>query len=83
MEYLNTCERCFVLAIGDDYTDENLYEELPDSAITIKAGINKTLAKYHLESFKEVRGLLRKLAESNQRIKNKQKIKFLEKELTR
>lgn len=64
LEYLNTSEYDFVLAIGDDYSDEYLYEKLPDSAITIKAGINKTLAKYHLESFKEVRSLLKKLAGS-------------------
>jgi trehalose 6-phosphate synthase/phosphatase len=81
MEYLNTHEYSFVLAVGDDYTDEYLYEELPGSAITIKAGINKTLAKYNLESFKEVRGLLKKLAESNKEIKNKRSNKILEGEL--
>gem|GEM_PF-5329592 len=35
-----------------------LYNELPDYAITLKVGHSKTLAKYSLESFKEVRELL-------------------------
>jgi trehalose 6-phosphate synthase/phosphatase len=59
--YLQENPADFVLAIGDDYTDEHLYEELPEFAVTIKVGIDKTLAKYHLTSFREARVLLKEL----------------------
>jgi len=49
----------FVFAIGDDWTDEFMFEELPDSAITVKVGIQKTQAKYHIEGPKKVRELLK------------------------
>ena len=48
----------FILGIGDDYTDENLFEELPERAVTIKVGLVNTQAKYNVESFTEVRKLL-------------------------
>jgi len=51
----------FILGIGDDYTDENLFEELPEKAVTIKVGLVNTQAKYSVESFTEIRKLLRKL----------------------
>jgi trehalose 6-phosphate synthase/phosphatase len=51
----------FILGIGDDWTDEYLFEELPDSAITIKVGLRNTLAKYNVESFRDVRSLLQKM----------------------
>ncbi len=55
----------FILAIGDDYTDEYLYNDLPDYAFTLKVGHSKTLAKYSLESFKEARELLKDMSEVN------------------
>jgi trehalose 6-phosphate synthase/phosphatase len=51
----------FVMAIGDDWTDEYLFELLPDTAITIRVGIKKTHAIYNCESYKEVRKLLKQL----------------------
>jgi trehalose 6-phosphate synthase/phosphatase len=75
MNYLRRNNFDFVLAIGDDYSDEYLYEELPRWAFTIKAGINKTLAKYNLESFKEVRNLLKRIANAKQDNKDKNKEK--------
>ncbi|MFY0603482.1 MAG: bifunctional alpha,alpha-trehalose-phosphate synthase (UDP-forming)/trehalose-phosphatase [Flavobacteriaceae bacterium] len=51
----------YILAIGDDYTDEYMFEELPNSATTIKVGFIKTLAKYYVKSPKEVRAFLSKL----------------------
>ncbi|RDY61201.1 bifunctional alpha,alpha-trehalose-phosphate synthase (UDP-forming)/trehalose-phosphatase [Flagellimonas nanhaiensis] len=52
----------FVMAIGDDWTDEFMFQELPDSAITIKVGLKKTQAKYHVENTKRVRELLKRFA---------------------
>lgn len=54
----------FVFAIGDDWTDEFMFQELPDSAVTVKVGLKKTQARYHLEHTKKVRELLKHFAES-------------------
>lgn len=40
----------FILAIGDDRTDEDLFAVLPDSAFTIKVGSEMTMAKFNLKS---------------------------------
>ncbi|WP_430907355.1 bifunctional alpha,alpha-trehalose-phosphate synthase (UDP-forming)/trehalose-phosphatase [Maribacter sp. 2-571] len=48
----------FVFAIGDDWTDEFMFQELPDTAVTVKVGLQKTHAKYFLENTKQVRELL-------------------------
>ncbi|MEE9362123.1 MAG: bifunctional alpha,alpha-trehalose-phosphate synthase (UDP-forming)/trehalose-phosphatase [Cellulophaga sp.] len=48
----------FVFAIGDDWTDEYMFEELPKSAVTIKVGRQKTQAKYYVENIKKVRDIL-------------------------
>ena len=54
----------FVFAIGDDWTDEFMFQELPDSAITVKVGLKKTHAKYHVENTKRVRELLKQFVQS-------------------
>jgi trehalose 6-phosphate synthase/phosphatase len=51
----------FIIAIGDDKTDECMFKNLPIHAITIKVGTAPTVAKYRVGSFKEVRSLLNKL----------------------
>ena len=48
----------FVFAIGDDWTDEFMFQELPDTTVTVKVGLQKTQAKYHVEGTKKVRELL-------------------------
>lgn len=48
----------FVFAIGDDWTDEFMFQELPETAITVKVGRQKTQAKYYVDSIKNVRALL-------------------------
>lgn len=52
----------FIFAIGDDWTDEDLFRVTPDSAYTIKVGFSPTIAKYNVESCKEMRSLLKTLA---------------------
>lgn len=49
----------FVFAIGDDWTDEYMFQELPESTVTVKVGIQKTQAKYFIENTKKVRELLK------------------------
>lgn len=53
----------FVFAIGDDWTDEFMFQELPDSAVTVKVGLKKTQAKYHVENTKKVRDLLKRFVQ--------------------
>lgn len=52
-----------ILAIGDDWTDEYMFRELPKSAITIKVGLKNTAAAYNVESVAAVRSLLKALGE--------------------
>lgn len=48
----------FVFAIGDDWTDEFMFQELPDDTITVKVGRQKTQAKYFVDNIQGVRELL-------------------------
>ncbi|GAA0870884.1 bifunctional alpha,alpha-trehalose-phosphate synthase (UDP-forming)/trehalose-phosphatase [Gangjinia marincola] len=48
----------FIFAIGDDWTDEYTFEEMPDSAYTVKVGYVKTAAKYYVKDTVDVRDLL-------------------------
>ncbi|HET8854788.1 MAG TPA: bifunctional alpha,alpha-trehalose-phosphate synthase (UDP-forming)/trehalose-phosphatase, partial [Salinimicrobium sp.] len=48
----------FIFAIGDDWTDEYLFTELPDDTLTVKVGLKKTSAKYYLRATENVRELL-------------------------
>jgi trehalose 6-phosphate synthase/phosphatase len=48
----------FILAMGDDHTDEDIFKALPSNAITIKVGSNLSEAKFYLNDHSEVRKLL-------------------------
>jgi trehalose 6-phosphate synthase/phosphatase len=48
----------FVMAFGDDRTDEDTFEALPDSALTVKVGSGFSYAKFAVENNEEVRALL-------------------------
>tara|TARA_R110000796_G_scaffold35017_3_gene90134 strand:- start:104660 stop:106867 length:2208 start_codon:yes stop_codon:yes gene_type:complete len=50
----------FVFAIGDDWTDEFMFQELPESAVTVKVGHQKTQAKYYVDGIKNVRIILKR-----------------------
>ncbi len=52
----------FVFAMGDDWTDEFLFEALPEESFTVKIGYGLTKAKFRLENVNEARKLLRELA---------------------
>lgn len=51
----------FILCIGDDYTDEDMFEALPSTAYTIKVGRGRTAAKYRVSDVASVLHLLSKL----------------------
>jgi trehalose 6-phosphate synthase/phosphatase len=51
----------FVLAAGDDYTDEDLFAVLPADAYSIKVGYSISKARFNLDSVYELRLLLEEL----------------------
>jgi len=51
----------FILAIGDDVTDEDLFQALPANAWSIKVRPGVSAAKFNLDSPDEVRALLKEL----------------------
>jgi trehalose 6-phosphate synthase/phosphatase len=54
----------FVLAIGDDMTDEELFKVLPPTAYSLKVGRGRTQALYRLGSHRDVLKLLQKLTKA-------------------
>lgn len=64
LNWLNAKEWDFILAIGDDHTDEDTFKVLPDEAYTIRVGLVKTTARFNLVSVEEVRGLLKDLVQA-------------------
>jgi trehalose 6-phosphate synthase/phosphatase len=55
----------FVLAIGDDRTDEDMFEMASDQAWTIKVGRGSTRARFSVRGVKEVHDLLGRMAEAD------------------
>ena len=51
----------FILAVGDDWTDEFTFDAMPEGAFTIKVGTKTTKASYYIESVDQVRELLCRL----------------------
>jgi trehalose 6-phosphate synthase/phosphatase len=53
----------FIMAIGDDKTDEDLFRALPPEALTLKVGVAASLAKYNLKDPEQVAHLMNRLLE--------------------
>lgn len=57
----------FILAIGDDKTDEDIFRAMPENAYTIKVGTNISNAKFNLRRQKNLYDFFQEiLAENNQ-----------------
>jgi len=54
----------FILAIGDDWTDEDLFGALPQSAYSIKVAPRITKARFNVRTVDDVRALLNEFAEA-------------------
>ena len=63
LNYLHGKKTDFILALGDDYTDEDIFKVLPNTAFTIKVGNTVSAANFYLVDYKEVRQLLWALVE--------------------
>ncbi len=55
----------FILALGDDWTDEDMFKILPSSAYSIKVSYGPTQARFYLESPQATRALLAALAKAH------------------
>jgi trehalose 6-phosphate synthase/phosphatase len=64
LSWLANGEYDFILGIGDDTTDEDMFKSMPADAVTIRVGISATLAKYTLLSHGDVIELLHALIAS-------------------
>jgi len=53
----------FILAAGDDYTDEDMFSILPEHAYSIKVGYGISKARFNLDSVYGLRNLLEKMVE--------------------
>ncbi|MBN1223109.1 MAG: bifunctional alpha,alpha-trehalose-phosphate synthase (UDP-forming)/trehalose-phosphatase [Candidatus Aminicenantes bacterium] len=62
MPWLSQGDWDFILALGDDWTDEDLFKVLPKTAYSIKVNYGPTEARFFLDSPQSTRDLLRKLA---------------------
>ena len=48
----------FIMAMGDDWTDEYMFKELPEHTHTIKVGLKPTVAKHFIQGTDEVTEIL-------------------------
>lgn len=62
-EWLSGQNAEFVLGIGDDRTDEDMFRALLPSAYTVRVGVANTVANYYLVNHTAVRGLLREMGD--------------------
>lgn len=60
--WLSRSEWDFIFAVGDDWSDEELFSMLPEWAYSIKVGLDISHARYFLENEHEVRQLIEEMA---------------------
>ncbi|MCO4294411.1 bifunctional alpha,alpha-trehalose-phosphate synthase (UDP-forming)/trehalose-phosphatase [Solitalea sp. MAHUQ-68] len=58
----------FVMAIGDDFTDEDTFKALPKGSISIKVGGTSSEAAFYLHTPTDVRLLLKKLIKAKEKV---------------
>ncbi|MBN1129425.1 MAG: bifunctional alpha,alpha-trehalose-phosphate synthase (UDP-forming)/trehalose-phosphatase [Chitinispirillaceae bacterium] len=61
LKFISNTPYDFIMAIGDDRTDEDIFRSLPPEAITIKIGITTSLAKYNLANQGDVSHIIDRL----------------------
>jgi len=64
MNWIGRKQWDFILAVGDDLTDEDLFRELPERSYSIKVGLAPSRAKFRFKSQREVRPLLKSLRDA-------------------
>ncbi len=56
----------FIMAIGDDLTDEDMFAAIPESGFSIKVGLVPSIARFHLAGPEDVRRLVSQMAHANE-----------------
>ncbi|WP_295129243.1 bifunctional alpha,alpha-trehalose-phosphate synthase (UDP-forming)/trehalose-phosphatase [uncultured Chitinophaga sp.] len=64
LNWLRSPDYDYIMALGDDLTDEDIFKALPEEAITIKVGSYMSAARFYLRSHQEVRHVLKMLAKA-------------------
>jgi trehalose 6-phosphate synthase/phosphatase len=64
LHFLERDDWDLVVAIGDDATDEYMFQALPEDAVSIKVGVGTTDARYSIDGVRSVIRLLNLLVES-------------------
>jgi trehalose 6-phosphate synthase/phosphatase len=63
MSFLSRKPYDFILAMGDDWTDEEMFKVMPPGAFTVKIGIAPSHARFNLADFNGARTILREVSE--------------------
>ena len=58
LKILGSTKWDFIMAVGDDVTDEDLFAGLPEAALSIKVGLSPSKARFNVESYHDIRKLL-------------------------
>ena len=61
LHWINKGEYDFIMAIGDDLTDEDLFRAMPESAYSLKVGSDKSQAKFIIKSNNDALDLLEEM----------------------
>ncbi len=72
LSWINENQWNFIMAIGDDHTDEDTFKVMPPEAFTIKVGMDKSVARYNLLSVDDVRRLLSDFVEMSKQTEKQQ-----------
>ena len=68
-QWLSRANWDFIMAVGDDYTDEEMFKALPADAYPLKVGYQDTTARYNVDSVAQVRQLIANLTQLTARLK--------------
>jgi len=63
LKFLSKDKYDFVFAVGDDWTDEDMFNVLPENAYSVKVRLGLSKARFYLDSPSEVRDLLKEIIE--------------------
>lgn len=62
--FLSENQYDFILAIGDDSTDEELFKVLPGNAYSLRVGMDQSYSKYNVHRYKDVLELLHEFSQT-------------------
>lgn len=65
LTFLQEDDYDFIMAMGDDHTDEDIFKAVPGDAITIKVGSHVSAANYYTGNYIDVRNFLKELSTYN------------------